>query len=487
MQTPMSATTNPLFVSKMLCVPTERVYQDMYQRSFALGMSPNEAVNVSDFFNTQGVGNNATLSMPAVAKHMSGVVGLAAAPNSKVLIPHGWDTQRLMYLLAVDEVVSDSCTMTHYLQGYSEYHDPSLTGRIDPNMNFFINSIITVIRTRNPYTNLLDTRVHEAYNVITDTKGGYTYEAADVPGAGVDLIRPADILTNLYSDSLYSDMGVSNVNVSTTSMGNGANTSKKSNNDPLKYFTNTVNAVITGKSTDHGYGTTESVLAAANAVVEENTIGNNGFIYELVRRTGIMEPNSFTLAVLEQIDPSVSSKVTMAASGSLLNDPTVYNTVLDTNDTESMLNYTVESDVAQIFINAVSGVMSENMITVLSGTITNQFGTPVTTISNIQSFLEGVDITPYGNRIINYIDAVIVPQISYNNLRMIDIVFECDLIGDTVVSISVDGGIAVPYRLPTFADSLYSPVIADKGVKDAIVDDFSTVVDTVISAGQNIY
>jgi len=250
---------------------------------------------------------------------------------------------------------------------------------------------------------------------------------------------------------------------------------------PLKYFTNTINAVITGKSIYNGFNTPETVLANANGMVAEQAITSNAFIYALARMSGVIEPSYFTLSLMDRMFPGINSKITLVASGGIVSDPVHLATGFDTENTESMLNYTEDTQVAQTFINALTANMSENLVSVISGTVTNAGGMPFTTISNINSFLEGVDITPYGNRIINYVNSVIMPQVSMSNLRLVDIVFNCDLLGDTVISVALENGSPVIYRVPTFADSLYSPVVTNNLTKQAVISDFESVVDTVMS------
>ncbi len=469
-----------IVISKMLCVPTEHTYNEMYQRSFSLGLAPGEIGGMQDYFYTQGVDKNNQLSMTSAAPALGNVIKLSTTPTGKVLIPHGWGTQRLMFLMAVEEYLSDTVALTHYIQGYSEYYDPSHVGTLDPNANYFINSITTITRTRYVHNNMVDSRVTATYNVVYDPMGGSSYQNVAEPGMHQELIRPTDIMANLYAGNLHANNPDVSLNVRTGSITNGANVSKRNNNDPLRYFTDTVNAVIVGKSINVGHNTPENVLSNANGMVAEQPITNNGFIYELARITGNFEPSSFTLSTLTALDPAVSAKITLVNSGSLVRDPTATTTMLDTHDTESMLNYTEDAEVAQSFINSLTSVMSDNLTTVISGTVTNLHGQPLTTISNIQSFLEGVDITPYGNRIINYVNSVIIPQISINNLRLVSIVFDCDLLGDTAVSISLDNNSPVIFRLPTFADSLYTPILTNEATKEAVLGDFEVLVDTVM-------
>jgi len=474
---------SPLVITKMFAIPTEHTYHQMYQRSFSIGMSPGDENRLTSYFQSEGVGDNNQLTMINAANQIGNVVGLSAAPTGRADIANGWDTQRLMFVLVVQEYVNEMTSTTHYVQGYSEHYDPSHTGRLDPNAMYYINSITDVMHTINPVNNAVSSRVVSTYNLISDASGNLGYNQVTEPDAGMELVRPCDIMSTLRTTAMYGENPGLNMSLKTTSLGSGANVSRKSNNDPLKYFTDSVNAVIVAKTIATAHASPADVLSNANGQVSEQPMGTNRFIHELARITGNLEPSSFTLNNLTRIDPAVNEKITVVASGGLMADPSAYGTGLDTEYTEGMLNVTETSTVAQTFVNSLTANMSDNLILTISGTVTNITGQSLTTISNVSSFLEGVDITPYGNRVVNYVNAVIMPQLTMVGMRIVSIVFSCDLLGDTTVSVSIDNSPEVIYRLPTFADSLYTPVITDKMTKSAVVEDFETVTDTVMSMG----
>jgi len=340
----MRSIENRLNVNKMYCIPTEHVYDNVYKRSFSLGLSPASASNMHDYFVNQGVGNNAQISMTSAANELNGIIKMSARPDGVAGVPNGWGTQRLMFVLVVDEFINNSMTLTHYIQGYSEYYDPSYAGSLDPNAGYYINSVTTVTRTMNQHTNQIDSRVTSTYNVISDPSGTTSYQAVANPDDTMALIRPSDIITNLYAQDLYTDIPNATLNVTTSSIGNGGNVSTKANNDPLKYFTNTVNAVICGKCVDVGYNNPESALANANGIVAEQAITNNAFMRELARLTGCLEPWYFTLNQLTGIDPAINTKITLVNNGTMIRDTMNTATMLDTENTENMLNYTVETE-----------------------------------------------------------------------------------------------------------------------------------------------
>lgn len=472
-----------LSISRLICVPTERAQPDMYQRSFSMGMTQGDTNELQTFFQRNGVANNANLSLAGVAGSLGHMVQLSATPTGTVGIPNGWGTERLLYMLSVEEPSTDNTWYTHYVQGYTDYNDSTMSGRIDPNVPFRINSITTVIRTRNMYTNQVESRVLETFNLVTTQSGGYTYESQTMPGHESELIRPSDVINNLTAKATYSDLPGVPVHVKSGSITNGGNVSRKSNNDALKYFANTVNAVISGKSMGVGYGAEVDVLTEANGLLMERYVTDNAFIAAIARLTGELEPSSFTLNNLLGVDPSVSSKLTLVAKGELVRDVQNTQSVLDTDNAENLLNYSAESAVAQLVVNSLTATMADNLLTVLSGTVTNMQGTPITTVANINSFLEGVDITSYGNRVVNYINSVIMPQVTRNGLFIASIVFDCDVLGSTSVNVCIDNGPAITYRFPTYADSLYTPVLTDAGTKDVVVGDFELVADMVMGMG----
>jgi len=53
-------------------------------------------------------------------------------------------------------------------------------------------------------TNGVDSRVSATYNVVSDPTGNASYQQVSEPTAGIELIRPYDVITNLHSSAMYS-------------------------------------------------------------------------------------------------------------------------------------------------------------------------------------------------------------------------------------------------------------------------------------------
>jgi hypothetical protein len=60
-----------------------------------------------------------------------------------VAIPYGWDTRRLIYLMEYHEPIPGGVKKV-YIQGYTDYYETSISGKLPPELKWYINSIIEV-------------------------------------------------------------------------------------------------------------------------------------------------------------------------------------------------------------------------------------------------------------------------------------------------------------------------------------------------------
>ena len=143
-------------------------------------------------------------------------------------------------------------TWSVYLQGYSEYHDPTLSGNIDPNMRFYINSITVVLRQYDPISRTYIGRPQSTFNVITDHFNNVTYNEVDDTRA-MALLGPSDVVQNLNILEMYGAEQKPNIiNASSRISSNNVHTSSRINNNPIHHFANTINSIIDAKNLANG-------------------------------------------------------------------------------------------------------------------------------------------------------------------------------------------------------------------------------------------
>jgi len=468
---------NGLFIKKLVLLPTKNPYKDVYRRSYSLNADNRTMTSLENMFGMNSVANGGKLTELNVANQVPNIMTMSANVNGVAGITNGWDTQRFMYIMEVESILDSGTTISSYIQGYTEYHDLSFGGHLDPKMNFYMNSVTNVTRIQDLTTGQIITRPQTSYNIISDNMGNSTYQMKYDDGLDLQLIRPCDITDGLYNLSMYGQNNGTDVKFTdyTGTYTGNTSLSSRSNNNPLKHFTSTVNSFIESKSMSNVSHDENDILRnASNAVIEDNPL-STPFIAGLCNLTGRPDQTTFTLELLQKINPDISSRVTVTNRN---NEYTVSSApLLDTANTEDLYKANLETTLATTIAQSVSSVAVENLLFVIDFSVTNMTGQIVTIITNAESFIEGINITGYLNRVRANIENVLFPEISQNGLLMLDINVHSNVLGDTAIGISINNNPPVIYRFPTFADSLYNPVITDNNNKTMMTDNFGQILD----------
>jgi len=467
-----------VLVNKLILTVSRSEYNDVYKRSYTLNANRPTLNRLESLFNNVNVGSNVTVSDPNIANFVPEIINLQSNPTGVVQIANGWNTQRLRFILEVESPLA-GMNMVSYIQGYSEYHDPSLTGLVDPNMKFYINSITNVVRHVDPTSGRLITTPRSTYNVISDMFGIDKYQAVNEQQDS--LIRPRDITEGMSVLDMYGD-GVNTIVNMAGMKDNNAKTSSRVHNDPLKYFTSTVNAFIESKSLSGFSSDQTDILRNAGSILLEENIMSIPFIYKLHLLSGSFSPTWFTLGMLKQLNPNIENENKIH----LINRNTYatynkFSTMLDSDVTAATLQPTIEVMKATIIAHSINSIINECLLTELSVSFSNTTGEYVVFVSDVKSLIDGIDITSYANRAIARIRNILLPKVTDGNLTLVEANVTTDMLGDTSIGISVNMAPPIVFRFPTFADSLYSPVVSDTVTKNLMVNDFSSILDMTYS------
>jgi len=475
-------------ITNLLLIPTRYNYNDVYRRSYNLNINDQSLTKLENMFDRHGIRQNNTVNEMAVATELPNIMTYNTLPTGKSNIVNGWGTKRFRFIMTTESELNGT-TIVSYIQGYTEYYDVSLSGLLDPNMKYYINSIVNITRIIDPVSGGVIVRPQNSFNVIIDHDGNSRVEStyndpyslpfennSIMPQNNVDLklIRPTDIADSIKNKSLYEDDNVMVHNHAGDVDGSSAIVSNRRNNDPISHFTSTINSFITAKSTAANSYEQSDILKTAAIQSAESQIINTPFISALYSVTGIPEPYSFTERELDMIDPNVKAYIPDQNTRLANVDDSTF---LDTMYTEDLYKQNIETIIAVTVGESINSAIIENMLTKIAFSTTNISGLPTTIIDDFNSFIEGVDMIPYVNKIKAKIDNILMPEISQNGLILIDLHVVANLLGDTTIEISVNNNPPIVYRLPTFADSLYTPVATDEVSKNLITNDFSTVMD----------
>lgn len=481
---------NDIIVNKVLLIETGTGYKDVPQRGYSLSVGQKTLTTLDTILTSQIGGTQKQVTDNELAINVPELIHLNPRAVGIANIPNGWGCNRLRFLIEVIQDRHNGVRLLTYLQGFTDYHDPSLTGLLDPNMTLHINSVVNVTQTISEINGVrqLFSRVVSMYNVISDMFGRRTFEEVQsIDNPNIKLCRPTDIASNLFAMELANggaDMRYTTMNNMTDTVTNyKPATSNRSNGNPYKYMSTTLNAFTTTKqASDIGYANTD-LFASTSNVVREPDLAQCIFIDKLMQLRGYTaeSPSSFTLAELETISPgSVNARTTLVSrdAGQL----NVYNNALYTDDTAELIQPTAEAVKSGSVASSITSIMLDNLVTRLGFSSTNYSGQPEVIITDMNTFMDGVDPVIFVERVKNGILSIIVPMVSDNNLSTYELFVTADLLGDINIGIQLNSNYQVVMRYPAFADSLYSPVISKVGENQILINDFQTLLDhTVLS------
>lgn len=479
-------------ITKLLLIETANDYKNIPQRSYNLNASHSTMYRLDDILTSSVGGVQKQLTTNEVASCIPDIIGLTPKPVGLAQIPNGWNTTRLRFLMeTVYDYGNGSLNIT-YLQGFTDYYDPSRSGLLDPSMRFHINSIVNVTRTMSfnpdgtkgyPFS-----RVSSMYNVISDVFGNMKFEEVQTPDT-IKLCRPTDIASNLFALELTKpregeEIGYNIMrNMTDTITNYKPATSSRKNNNPYSYITNTLNAFTATKAaTEIGHNDADIISSASNAMREPD-LSQCLFIDRLIQYRGYVaeSPSSFTISELDGISPGTSSTRTTVVARDAQSLETPHN-MLTTQDTAEIFQPTAEATKSSTVAASITGIMLDNLITRLGFSSTNMTGQPEVILTDINSFMDGIDPVYFAERVKTAILTTLIPNISDGNLSTYDLYVTADLLGDITVGIQLNSTPTTVFRFPAFADSLYSPVVSKVGHNQILINDFQSVIDhTVLS------
>jgi len=457
-------------IISMLFAPTKQ-YTDIYRRPYEMNVSA-QALSTLETVVGDQIMRGGRVNPLSLANSVPDIMKMSDVPTEKINIANGWDTIRLRFLMEV-ESVQDGITKISYIQGYSDFHDPSISGRIDPNMPLHINSITNTIRTFNPGSNSYYTRVQSSFNVIYDPySSSYSIENTT---NNHRLLRPKDIVDGMDMNKLTDGHGR---NLDTRSLyGALPQESKRGNSVGVQHMSTVINGVLLGNEIADVSHDAGDIFNTASSGLDENNLGSVPFIEALSSITNNIVSVEFTLQQLLTLDPNIENVLTIADNSTPMFNANIANNILDCDVTATMDKVSVEATVATTISESISGLLMDDMLSSIDFSITNM--TPnsenVVAISAVKSFIHGIDVTLYADRFISKFEALVMPAITKGNLIGVDLFIHADILGETTIAISLNGNPPEVYRLPTFCNSLFTSMVSMENEYNVLVEDFSQV------------
>lgn len=419
---------------------------------------------------------NATANHDRITPEIVGeVVSQILRPQAQVdaqdliAIPNGWGQRRFNFMMRVDLVNGLNATGAYMIvTGYTDHQDVSFGQHLDPNMRLFINGITEVnevdMRLPNGSWSKYPRIVNSNHVLIPPAiiNNGYNNYGRV---SGLDLQRPVDVVGALSAmnevadpNTLVSDLrGTISPTVNTIQM------STRNNNVPSDYLCRTVNCIRAAElqtegTNAHDFAETLGPYSRSRTSLRESYATANQFLKWLNSDTMFGVERSITYGALCSHQPGLDNLVEVYTHGGAYQK----SLVVERGMTEHWTVATRETEIATMLCSALPAMMSSMTLTSVQFRISNMTldGQLRVVVTDGMSFAgENLDISPYLHRMEDRIFMELMPGITNNNMIAVDIAGTVDLYGDSHMTVSFNGGPAVPYGMPTFCDALYTPMM----------------------------
>lgn len=432
--------------------------------------------------------------------HVEGVANIA----------HGWRSRRFRFMMKVIE--KSQFTPNAYVQrvffGYTDQCDVSYGNRIDPDMRIYFNSETIVLTDTVPTMHgpVTQSRILGSNQIISpaDMSG-----AAGVPGASHYLLRPEDVFSTGIASNMTAHMQeagqfsgpVDDVYLLSGTVGQKGNYrySSRSHASPERFLSRSFKAYYHSLEEqrgdqDVGYGgggvDRELLFNEALEHASDQDFTDNDFFSRLRDYGGFMEYGYVTFGRLMNVFPEVERPDVTETS---MDDGSSIRRVYSANDSEGWTGADTHTIAASTLGQVVPAAMMDNFIRHISFAVTNgmQFGEYNIEIhyDTLRMVVDHMGKNDVIDRLEEFKRRVMVDaldSLTKHNQMSFSISMESSLAGDSVIDVRIDNRQLERFVAPTFADSLFPPVLTcDKGRQSLIGQDLTYLMDQVFEGAES--
>lgn len=419
--------------------------------------------------------------------YLAGVAGEfvapQAAPESNILIPNGWGTERYYFFLKVRVFNSFGGYSVDLIQGYTDHSEIlSMHGTMDPNTRFYVNSV-TTLKNHTEYgvygaQNVQN--VTDSYHVVANHDWTDISSVIDPNTQSFASMRPGDIYTSLSTQQSGLVNDILDLRVVASRQ---PRASRRSNNLSTNYASRVINGTLEAISGSM-YGSQDAELYTdAAGKVMEASLQTNAFLSAISSLNNLPLSDSFTLKDLYRLDPQLENSSDQRMMVFAGGNPTLTNSYAhQVGMSDGWGGSGHEELAATIISNAITGLMVEYGLAVVHVQATNHnIGGPVVVPRDAVG-LAGQDVresilgfqTRFQNEVIDHI--------SFHNKIAYNIEVRAEIARSTSIMLQIEGNPPMTFVAPSFADALTAPVITSTPDRLAtLAYDFGTMLDAVVT------
>lgn len=438
-----------------------------------------------------------TISQGAISRVASDLVSPSAEAGNVVGIANGWQEPRFRFVLKILESEHFGSQNIVFYIGHTDrnYDAVSQQGHIADNLQFFINS---THRVRLQSLSINGASTNKIYNVNDNQiiYGKDTLATLESNGyLSSFILRPYDIYNSQSVAKALGEYDVLDGNVidSTGSLLYGAESSQRRNNTPGTYLYDTLKAYQNGISVAQSNGYDEkSIIDEALYKTHGNDVKTDPFFYDMSRYApNLFRTGQFSWSELVRLFPYVDDVTQVYQNNDIVKakmqnggyDNSLFTNTWHAGNTMHWGGSSNETVAASLIANAFPTIMLENLITDVRIAFTNNTldGTDSFQILSTPITLDPcIDAVTFMERAMERVRNEIIPQISLSGMFRYNVLVDASVVGETMVSISLNGEPEYVYVMPTFADNMASPIITSSS------DHFTNFVNDIYTLTRSV-
>jgi len=414
----------------------------------------------------------AAFSNEMMTKVAPDLVRYSAAPAEEIMIPYGWATERLSFEIIV-ETGDAHGVYRSIVKGFTDKFEMSYANRLDPQTNFFVDSVINTSRSINPATGAMSQeRITSAYSVMTDPLTGMDNLMMDMERMQHVAIRPEDVIMGIAAHNANLTEGLAHSVLHGIS--SNATPAKVKDLNPMNNVGEVLSSLSTQMNdTDFQADPTNSVMEALSHSVEYR-VDDQPFFKRLSQVMHTARVGQFSLSELYQAFGDISHLTTM-----IQRSDGVFSMDGDSSGTIS-----TEAALANMFMDASLSYLRKYGIVDIGFTVSNltmDGSTSIMMISAPGTNVEALNISALATRALDEIAAFAFPLITSNKYA-VSITLNVSKT-DAIVSIEFEGRQMEQFSFPLLAYSLSAPIIGTQHESDELVKTVSGLSDLLIQQG----
>lgn len=437
-------------------------YDQQWQRPYQASFDRDAIASLQE-----RIGSSSSIVPGALAGVLNGdqdfVIAPQAQPEKPIQIVNGWNEHKFRWLAIAENIDRLGVKTYELVTGYTDYRGIGYDNSLDPNMVFYISNILTL-----RHTNVLTPGGNRTYFNVADASQLLVAEDWGGVGGGTTgfRLRPTDVFTALDRVDLEQDM-ISRGITDTRNMVTGqAVKSRRSNGVATAYAAGIIEHYKNAQALDT-YGQSEDqILDYARTNTLEAPLTNDMFIRAIARERGVPQTSFFTWNDLCRMDPNVQddriTKVVLMGSARK-----VENTMYNTGQGSDWGAGTRQTQLAAILQQAVPGIMMELALSGIYFQATNRTigGQIHVDVVNWQDFpsLTGaqIDMSGFIQAFKQRLMSEVLVDLSFSGQADFALEMEVDLLGETIITLEWNGNEQYRWCVPSFADSLLTPLVTD--------------------------